>query len=104
MWNELSSGKLIYTVDKHNKIKKHSNFDRKQTKSMINKLEKDENVQYLLTTGLSYKHFENLARKSRGKSFTDIDVEIFYLCKSWVGHNSATQGDSQYYQSIVTLY
>ena len=68
MWLKISTGDMMYTVDKKNIIKRH----HKPTKREIKKMEEDSNVKYILTSGMSYDYFERLAKKAKGKSFTQL--------------------------------
>ena len=68
MWVKLSTGEIMYSVDKRNIIKKH----HKPTKRKIKQMEEDNNVKYILTSGMSYDYFERLVKKAKGKSFTQL--------------------------------
>ena len=68
MWVKISSGEMIYTVDKKNIIKRH----HKPTKREIEKMEEDGNVKYILSSAMSNDSFERLVKKAKGKSFTQL--------------------------------
>jgi hypothetical protein len=68
MWEKLSSGKIIYTVDNQNKIKKHINPSKKK----IQGFEKDDRIKLILTSAMSYDSYERLVKKAKGKSFTEL--------------------------------